>query len=430
MFGHVINIIEATLIITFLSVNTKSSSRFRLVLSLLFIGIVTAYIEIINLFSPAELVFSTVGVAIVVIYQLLLQEKNLPRCLFLGEISFIVFSIINVICMITLSMILYQKADYVSLATQYGMPFTIFLEFAHTIAFFLITKALHKTKIKLTDKQYLAATLLLFLCHFLSMSYESVFIQNAYADYYLMFGIHDVVITFSLLIYLMYRIQKQSLHEQKLNLSNQILQNQMVSTKQLMDAQADLHKIRHDLKHLFRVMSVDNQQVSQERLQQFLDRYNVSLKDSNHLITPSAAFNFVYNLKRDEAIARGIDITSVLTIGDDLCMKEDDLYLLVSNAMDNAIKHIGKANRIFVSLEQRGTTIFFQVRNSIDVETFTPDSSTLIPDHGHGVNTMELILDQYDGAYTANVRYNEFCVSMMWTNLPKDQIVLVDEDPF
>jgi sensor histidine kinase YesM len=92
-----------------------------------------------------------------------------------------------------------------------------------------------------------------------------------------------------------------------------------------------------------------------------------------------------------------------MNLSSEIIMEDSDLYLLLSNLIDNAITHIGIEKKIRIIIRDVLDTIMIQVRNSVDGTVISKDGTFLYMDrseeHGYGLTTIKLLTDKYDGEF-------------------------------
>lgn len=159
------------------------------------------------------------------------------------------------------------------------------------------------------------------------------------------------------------------------------------------------------MKHLVRVLRELNELQTSEETIRVLERYEKEVEqDRVPIQTMSSAVNTILNLKREEAIQRGIDITVNANITHEIDMEDSDLYLLLSNLMDNAIEHIGIEKKIRVEIRDVEEMMMIRVANSADIDLLNSNhefySSATEENHGFGVRTIRQIAEKYGGFLT------------------------------
>ena len=108
----------------------------------------------------------------------------------------------------------------------------------------------------------------------------------------------------------------------------------------------------------------------------------------------SKALNYVFTIKKKEALDKGIEFFSVINIEDQITMDDTDLCLLVSNLLDNAIRHVGIRNKIFTEIICGRGQLMIRIANSIDKTVLDDDHQLIIEKaegHGYGISTVRTL---------------------------------------
>ena len=157
---------------------------------------------------------------------------------------------------------------------------------------------------------------------------------------------------------------------------------------------------------------------SPETVQDTISQYEELVRNVPVPITTlSPAINHVLNIKREEALRKGIDFTASLNITHDINMEDSDLYLLLSNLLDNAIKHIGILKHIRVEMNDVEKMFRIRISNSIAHAVLDKNgnfiSSSKDIEHGYGIRTVESIVSKYDGFISYAEENGELTISVM-----------------
>lgn len=122
--------------------------------------------------------------------------------------------------------------------------------------------------------------------------------------------------------------------------------------------------------------------------------------------TINSAVNYVLNIKQEEAFNKRISFICSLNMTKDIHMKDSDLYLLLSNLLDNAITHIGIGKTIRVIIKEIKNTTMIQIRNSVNGKVIDSHGNfynqNITDKHGYGIKTIQSITEKYDGTYFYN----------------------------
>ncbi|MBQ6334254.1 MAG: GHKL domain-containing protein [Erysipelotrichaceae bacterium] len=221
-----------------------------------------------------------------------------------------------------------------------------------------------------------------------------------------------------LIVYLFVSIYRHSTTETKQQIELDILRSQQASSRKLLDAQSDLYQLRHDMKHFIQALKNPDIIQSPNTINNMISQYEELVKNVPVPITTlSPAINHVLNIKREEAIRKGIDFAVSLNITHDIDMEDSDLYLLISNLLDNAVEHIGMLKHIRVEMSDVGKMFRIKISNSIDHPVLDEKGNFIStgkdPEHGYGIKTVEDIISRYNGYIAYNDENGELMVSIM-----------------
>jgi hypothetical protein len=290
----------------------------------------------------------------------------------------------------------FQYENYSEVISTNKYVVTIFINAVHLVIFYYIQKIIHKQNFMLSNADALFAALILLVCFFMSLCFETVLYNFNNSSVFMALGVCSVFLLCTLLCMFLLRISRQRQDSLKESFELQQLKQDHAISEQIMDAREQLYQLRHDIKHFMALIDSEGSILSGEAKKQS-DRIRERIGESGTPITtPSAPITYVLNLKRDEAINSGIDFKCSVNLTKPLEMEDSDLYLLLSNLLDNAIKHIGIKKRITVDIRETNDLCIIIISNSIDHSIINP---TLQKEDGHGfgISTIERIVKRYDG---------------------------------
>ena len=169
--------------------------------------------------------------------------------------------------------------------------------------------------------------------------------------------------------------------------------------------------MRHDMKHFIALLKKENTDLSSKEIQAAVSMYESVNNTPAPVNTIMPAVNYVLNIKQEEAVQKGLNYICTLNITQPLAMEDSDLYLLLSNLIDNAIIHIGLGKTIRVNMREVRDTSMIQVCNSVNGTVINSEgyfiSSASSDGHGYGLKTIQAIVDKYHGYYVCEQKGNE-----------------------
>lgn len=213
--------------------------------------------------------------------------------------------------------------------------------------------------------------------------------------------------------------------EENMELSRKAMSLEMSSTLIALNQSnlEQMHKIRHDVKNKFAIMSLMLKNKEYDRLNSYFDEMcEQTIVPFSHVDTGNPAFDLVFNLEISKAKSKGIDVSFKLIVPPKTGIFEPDLDGLIINLMDNAIEACEKTDidkrRIEVSVQVVHNYLVMRFVNSLSkeklenalcLETDKPDKEF----HGFGSKIVDDIAKKYNGHVTRSVNNDNFIVDVM-----------------
>ena len=227
-----------------------------------------------------------------------------------------------------------------------------------------------------------------------------LFIVEAYLNNNQELSRHSVGVFILELLYLLASafamIRKHLEKEKQQKLELEIMNHEKIAEEKIMTARKETQQLRHDIRHLISVITSDK--YNSDEIEKMVENY----KDMNETVLPvvtiSEPVNYVLNSKREEAVKQGIDIVSSINIIENIKMDNSDLVLLLSNILDNAIKHIGQEKKIRFEIFQKNHITVIRCSNSVDLKK----QNIIKEGHGFGIPTIKTITEKYNGTFDIN----------------------------
>lgn len=184
-----------------------------------------------------------------------------------------------------------------------------------------------------------------------------------------------------------------------------------------------MHKIRHDVKKKFAIMSLMLKNGEYDRLNSYFDEVcEQIIVPCSQVDTGNSAFDLAFNLEISKAKSKGITVSSKLMVPPEMRISEPDLDGLIINLMDNAIEACEKADsdkrQIEVSVQVVHNYLVMRfvntvseekLKNALLLETDKPDKEL----HGYGSKIVDDIAQKYNGHVMRNVDGDDFIVDVM-----------------
>lgn len=423
MFEYAINLFESLLVTVVLYnlCRRKKTGRARYIVVFCFFLFQFVFITGINRFSMTESVFEVIELSASFAYVSLISTDSVAYRFFICAIPYNAIGIENTIQNTTVSYILFRKIDYYLLAERYRIFNVLISQLIHVVLFYFIIRIINRIELTIKDKDYYLLGLIFYICNFMTICFETLGYHFENQDMFMLLGIYSIVLFIILIVYLFVSIYRHSAAETKQQIELDILQSQQSSNRKLLDAQSDLYQLRHDIKHFIQALKNPDIIQGSNTIHDTINQYEKLVKNVPVPITTlSPAINYVLNIKREEAISKGIDFTASLNITHDIDMEDSDLYLLLSNLLDNAIEHIGMLKHIRVEMNDVGKMFRIKISNSVDHPVLDEKGNFISagndPEHGYGIKTVESIINKYDGFVSYNEDQKELIASVMINN--------------
>lgn len=411
MFDILVNLFEQALFIFFLySLETEHKERTAACSAFTFI-ISFLLISYINQFSLSQSLLTIIFDSIYYLYLRLTSYASRGKSLMFCVIPLSVTAVINSIVDMSVMFLVFPGQSIYDILAQYQMPFDILIQISHAIAFFFIAKFFRRHDLSMPDRDWVISALLIGLCNIMAVCFETVYLEYETWKYYLLLGVYCVLLfiamVFILLKSLYFHIQRESRQE----LEVEILQSQLQSNEKMLQMRKEINSMRHDMKHFIALLKKENTDLSSKEIREAVRMYESANNTPVPVNTIVPAVNYVLNIKQDEAVQKGLNFVCTLNITQPIAMEDSDLYLLLSNLIDNAIIHVGLGKTIRVNIREVGDTSMVQVCNSVNGPVINPDGHFIASEgsdgHGYGLKTIQTIANKYHGYFVCEQKGNE-----------------------
>ncbi|MBR3151196.1 MAG: GHKL domain-containing protein [Erysipelotrichaceae bacterium] len=426
LFDLIVNIYECALMVWFLcSLTSKHKKNYR-TFSLFTLLVTFLLLTIANMFSPSQSLLLVLFVIVYCIYLKLTTFYSFPESLVFSLLLYVVIAVTNTVFDITFILLMGEKFTFLELLELYSIPTTTFLQVLHTVCFYFIAKSIRDKELGLSNIEYLIISALLLIGEIVAVCFETIYLGYENIKIYLAIGVYCTSVFLVLICVLFILFYKRTSTENKLKLENTILNNQISSNEQILKMQESLFELRHDMKHFINVFKSNSDSHDSVTIKEVIDKYEkMSSKEYPVYNTLVPAINYVLNIKAAEAIDKGIDFKCVLNITNNPKIENEDLYLLLSNLLDNAIVHIGLIKRIQVDISEVNELFKIEVINSAIGEVVDENGDFIYsnrkPDHGFGLKTIDILVNKYDGYWQARQYGEDVIVTVYLTaNYPTE----------
>lgn len=249
--------------------------------------------------------------------------------------------------------------------------------------------------------------------------YAFDYVTRIYTD--LLSGGSPVVLEFmpfvccvAYLMFLLYNFaeerKRQQLRQIQSNLDFQ-LSRAVREITQLRESQAQTVRYRHDLRHHLQYLSTCLENGQEERARDYISNICEEIEAQKvRRYCENEAANLVLSAFAGRAKKNNIDLNVQGTVTDDITVSDNDLCVLLSNSLENALNACiplaGSGETCVISVQFRFVKatgkFFLQITNpcreDIKFENGIPISAR--QDHGIGVQSICAIVERYGGCYS------------------------------
>ena len=186
----------------------------------------------------------------------------------------------------------------------------------------------------------------------------------------------------------------------------------------------ELRKFRHDMKNRMIVI----QEMSDNGGNKAVSEYTRKLADrleqiKTYSMTGNIAIDSVIDYKMTQAYENNISVETDIAIPEKLEADEDDMAVVLGNALDNAIEAVLKVRNenehyIKIKMEYEQEVLFIYIKNSFD--SVVKDNGTKLLTrkkdkkmHGIGLQSINDIVGKYRGEVELRYSGNEFLIQIV-----------------
>lgn len=416
MFERFINIIESVMLTYVLYEYTERKDRKTVLLSLTYFFLSFFYISTINNYNIPEILVSFIDVLLAFGYLSLTSSYTWSKKLFYGEMPFTIMAISSISLLMSFSILLYSKTDYPLLIHNHQIPVFIVIKTVQAIFLYMSIKWIRRMN-SLTAKDYIISAVLLLLCRYVIMCLQMVLLTESNTSYYMLLSVFLIILIFYLMIKLFLSVHDHIMFEKNQEIQIRRLSEKASTNQKILEAEESIRKMRHDMKHFIQGLKETVSVEDKVKIQNTIERYEKEvLQIPAVIVTKDEILNNVLNIKKDQAVQKGIDFSCNIHLMDPFDMDEGDLYLLISNILDNAIMHIGMEKKIRVEINQQAEMAVISVTNSTDelianVDGGFRDESYI--NKGFGIKTIQEISDKYNTISSFSQNGYEFTCSTL-----------------
>ena len=367
IFENAINLFQSVVVTVFLMVSLGCKDKYNKKCT----GIIGIVITFIYLTVSNHIVyFESVGIYIYMVYSLIFSFVVLGGTI----IEKIFYNIMMICCLAGSSLLggglvsLVVKKDFL-IIIEYGTVYRYagaVLNQLLLVFFFIFLIKIKKLLIAKDNKYMFIMSMIpaisVIVCCFMVYRSDNSYEMNVIYTFIAMAGIIIInVISVFLLI------MEQKLYEQKMR--QQVMlsayQQKEKDIESILDMQKQNSKQRHDIKNvliLIRELINDEQYA---KATEMLDKYSTGQKNVNlaEIISNNIVLNYLLNRKINECRNNGIDM-GCYVLGDITGVDDMDLYILLENLCDNAIRYNRVGGSVNVTIGEEAQHPFVSVKDT------------------------------------------------------------------
>lgn len=217
---------------------------------------------------------------------------------------------------------------------------------------------------------------------------------------------------------MVYYISKLEREKQETQFSLQKLEMEQSNYKQLNEVSKEIKIMRHDLKHDYLLIENYLEENKYSEIKEMINSRVYDLEEVTHTVnSENKLINTIINYKKMIAQSKNIKVKYKINVRDILYMKDYHLNELLSNLLDNAIENCSKNNSQIDIVIEEDVFLYIEVVNQIDKSVLENNpnlhTSKIGETHGHGIKSIQRIVNEYGGSIKFFEKDLEFHVSVI-----------------
>lgn len=223
------------------------------------------------------------------------------------------------------------------------------------------------------------------------------------------------VMGIAVIVYYISRLERE---KQETQFSLQKLEMEQSNYKHLNEISKEIKIIRHDLKHDYLLIEGYLEENKYSEISAMIHSRVDELQEVSHTVnSDNKLINTIINYKKMIAHSKNIKLNYKINVSDKQYMKDYHLNELLSNLIDNAIENCSNSNpKIDIFIEE-DVCLYIEVINRIDKSVLNNNpnlhTSKLGKNHGHGIKSVQRIVNEYNGSVKFFEKGLEFHVSII-----------------
>ncbi len=235
------------------------------------------------------------------------------------------------------------------------------------------------------------------------------------------------IVLITLLVYLVYQMMNKVIIIEKENylirLHNKELQFNKTNYDNLKISIHEVKSLKHDMNHMLLSLIEDyNHQDYDKMYQSLVTELNLINDTSTIIDTGNSSLDLIIASRMNKLQKENIEFISS-TFDNQIHMDKIDFYTLLGNLLDNAIENCTSQSikKVLLDIYEEDGHLIIELKNTCTNNPFisNPSLDTTKKDvssHGFGIDTIERIVQKYNGKITYDYSYHYFVVTLNLEN--------------
>lgn len=410
-----INLIE-TMIFCYFLIHAVKVTKPKVLPVILYIACSTTCITIVNQFDVDQTLYFVLDAVINFCFLTYICNNDVLTRIIISLIPDLILNIVSVVSVLLCCAVLLGHVDFVQLKENWDIETSLFSQVLYMICFYVAAKLVPEEDLNLSKREKWMLIVALIDCQFMMLAISSLVLGDLLNYTNIILAVICMLIFVVLVFAIFYDTSKQNNKAQKAEYEKELIDSQLDSSHRLLKSQEELLQIRHDIKHLFAAIN-DPHNISPDTKTEMQKMQN-QVKDTILPLEISyPIINAVINTKRQEALEKHIDMVCTINVTQKPKMEDEDLCLILSNILDNAIQHIGLHKQIRININGDSKQFFIRCINSSDMKVLDQNhqmrNQNPNPQHGFGIRTIQTLVEKYHGDISMDQSDEDFVIGVM-----------------
>lgn len=193
-----------------------------------------------------------------------------------------------------------------------------------------------------------------------------------------------------------------------------IMEQQEVHTQNMIAMNEQIHRIKHDMKHFLDHLDYLIEEKDYKKLKSLLQVYRKDIESVGEIVyTNNKTINALLHHYMNRAKKENVDFVYSGVVDLSFEMSDHKLYLLLSNALDNAFLHQNDHKVVKMKIEKVNQYIRMNIMNPTKLHSFNESKIKQSEDHGFGIKSMKQIVQEANGRVLFDVHDHWFSITIL-----------------